>query len=137
MILVLIVGQSVPHMWFKICPVTLLLRPRHVLLPVWMQKCRYPMGLLMVIFSPILVLHVTAGQCPLLRGNSITPITPCPRGHRLLFSQLNSVKDIVQDLQNIGIPAHGINYLFAGWEVRTVKKCDRGLENDRGHSFLL
>ena len=35
--------------------------------------------------------------------------------------------------------------LFAGWEVRIVKNCDRGLENaaprphfqDRGHSFLL
>ena len=29
--------------------------------------------------------------------------------------------------------------LFAGWEVRIVKNCDRGLENtafqDRGHSF--
>ena len=35
--------------------------------------------------------------------------------------------------------------LFAGWEVRIVKNCDRGLENaarcqhfqDRGHSFSL
>ena len=26
--------------------------------------------------------------------------------------------------------------LFAGWEVRMVKNCDRGLENAaRGHSF--
>ena len=30
--------------------------------------------------------------------------------------------------------------LFAGWEVRIVKNCDRGLENaarGRGHSFSL
>ena len=32
-----------------------------------------------------------------------------------------------------------IYMLFAGWEVRIVKNCDRGLENfqARGHSFSL
>ena len=36
-------------------------------------------------------------------------------------------------------PVTQINMLFAGWEVRIVKNCDRGLENGqgRGHSFSL
>ena len=50
------------------------------------HKCRYPTKLLLLILSLILVLHVTEGECLLLRENIIIPITSRPRDRCLLFS---------------------------------------------------
>ena len=93
---------DLPHTWYKIRPVTLLLRSLRVVLPVWMQKCCCPIMLPMIILSPILVLSVTAGECLSLRANGIILITSCPRG-RFAIKQTseNSVKDIFQDLHMV------------------------------------
>ena len=60
----------------------------YVVLLTWMLKWRHPIILPRMISSPILVLCVTARECLLLGGNTVTPITSCLRGRCLLFSQL-------------------------------------------------
>ena len=103
---------DLPLKWYKIRPVAVLLRPLRVVLPVWIQKCRCPIMLPMVILSPIPVLYVIAGECLSLRTNIIILTTSYPRGlFEVNQTSENSVKDIFQDLRNIGRPAHGVKCL--------------------------
>ena len=104
--------NDLPLMWYKIRPVAVLLRPLRVVLPVWIQKCRCPIMLPMVILSPIPVLYVIAGECLSLRANIIILTTSYARGlFEVNQTSENSVKDIFQDLRNIGRPAHGVKCL--------------------------
>ena len=57
-----------------------------LVLPVWMLKWRHPIMLLK--FDPGFVRN--CWRMPSLEGNTITPITSCPRGRCLLFSHLTS-----------------------------------------------
>ena len=79
MILVLIIGKSVPYMWPY--------RPSYAAV---VSSSRDPTAvdreMPMMILSPILVLYVIAGEGLALKGSTIIPTTSCPRGRGLLYS---------------------------------------------------
>ena len=69
--------------------------------------------LLLMISSLILVLYLTAGECLLFRKkhyhpNNIMPERPLSSVFAVNQTSENLVKDIFQDLQDIGILAHGV-----------------------------
>ena len=69
-----------------------------------------------MILSPILVLYVIVGEClPSEKEhhhpNDIMPKRPLSTVFAVKQTSENLVKDIFQDLQNIGITAHGVGCL--------------------------
>ena len=116
MILVLVVGQSVPLTWYKIRPITLPLHHLRAVLPFWdaeMPLLNNPVAddLESDLGFVCNCGRMSAFEREYYRLNNIMPKRPLSAICAVNQTSENEVKDIFQDLHNIGIHTHGVSCL--------------------------